>query len=207
MAYQQSRSTKNTVPSTKFIPKSSTLFPFCIFSTELYPLRVAGLSAFCPREVNIPARVLWRICDVASTKQSVHNETVLRFFQQVDHALPSTSALLISLRAPLSGLHVTLRDGSVPSLAARFVPPSLYNGKDLERSVGTQDACSGIMQTTNMCQENIYCSTDMRRLTTGVRSEKCVVRRFRRCANVIDCTYTTMILIVYVSTAVFYYTR
>ena len=31
--------------------------------------------------------------------------------------------------------------------------------------------------------------TDMRRLTTGIRSEKCVVRRFRRCANVIQCTY------------------
>jgi len=30
--------------------------------------------------------------------------------------------------------------------------------------------------------------TDMRRLTTGIRSEKCVVRRFRRCANVIQCT-------------------
>ena len=27
--------------------------------------------------------------------------------------------------------------------------------------------------------------TDMRRLTTGICSEKCVVRRFRRCANVI----------------------
>ena len=32
--------------------------------------------------------------------------------------------------------------------------------------------------------------TDMGRLTTGIRSEKCVVRRFRRCANVIQCTYT-----------------
>jgi len=30
-------------------------------------------------------------------------------------------------------------------------------------------------------------STDMRRLTTGIRSEKCVVRRFLRCANVIEC--------------------
>jgi len=30
----------------------------------------------------------------------------------------------------------------------------------------------------------IRISTDMRRLTTGIRSEKCVVRRFRRCANV-----------------------
>ena len=27
-------------------------------------------------------------------------------------------------------------------------------------------------------------STGMRRLTTGIRSEKCVVRRLRRCANV-----------------------
>jgi hypothetical protein len=35
-------------------------------------------------------------------------------------------------------------------------------------------------------------NTDMRRLTTGTRSEKCVVRRFGRCANVIECTYTNL---------------
>ena len=35
-------------------------------------------------------------------------------------------------------------------------------------------------------------NTDMRRLTTGIRSEKCVVRRFRRCANAIKCTYTNL---------------
>jgi hypothetical protein len=34
--------------------------------------------------------------------------------------------------------------------------------------------------------------TDMRRLTTGIRSEKCVVSRFRRCANIIDYTYTNL---------------
>ena len=34
--------------------------------------------------------------------------------------------------------------------------------------------------------------TGMRRLTTRIRSEKCVVRRFRRCANVIQCTYTNL---------------
>jgi hypothetical protein len=32
----------------------------------------------------------------------------------------------------------------------------------------------------------------IRRLTTGIRSEKCVVRRFRRCANVVECTYTNL---------------
>jgi hypothetical protein len=31
-------------------------------------------------------------------------------------------------------------------------------------------------------------STVIRRLTTGIRSEKFFVRRFRRCANVIECT-------------------
>ena len=36
----------------------------------------------------------------------------------------------------------------------------------------------------------------MRRLTTGIRSEKCVVRRFR-CANVIECTYTNLDSIAY----------
>jgi len=33
-------------------------------------------------------------------------------------------------------------------------------------------------------------STDMHCLTMGMRSEKCVVRRFHRCANVKQCTYT-----------------
>jgi len=32
---------------------------------------------------------------------------------------------------------------------------------------------------------------DMRRLTTGIRSEKRVVRRFRRCANVIEQCFST----------------
>ena len=35
-------------------------------------------------------------------------------------------------------------------------------------------------------------ATDMRRLMTGIRSEKCDVRRFRRRANVIECTYTNL---------------
>jgi len=35
-------------------------------------------------------------------------------------------------------------------------------------------------------------NTDMLRLTTGIRSEKCVVRRFRCCANVIECTHTNL---------------
>jgi len=39
--------------------------------------------------------------------------------------------------------------------------------------------------------------TDVRRLKTGIRSEICVIRRFRRCANVIECTYTTLDSIAY----------
>ena len=34
-------------------------------------------------------------------------------------------------------------------------------------------------------------------LTTGILSEKCVVSRFRRCANVIECTYTNLDSITY----------
>jgi len=34
--------------------------------------------------------------------------------------------------------------------------------------------------------------TDLRRLTMGIRYEKCVVRRFHCCANVIECTYTNL---------------
>jgi len=35
-------------------------------------------------------------------------------------------------------------------------------------------------------------SSVLRLLTMGIRSEKRVVRRFRRCANVIQCTYTNL---------------
>ena len=39
--------------------------------------------------------------------------------------------------------------------------------------------------------------TDMRLLTTGIYSKKFVVRRFRRCAEVIECTYTNLDSIAY----------
>jgi len=40
-------------------------------------------------------------------------------------------------------------------------------------------------------------STDMRCLTTGIHSEKCVIRRFHRRANVTDCTHTNLDSIAY----------
>jgi hypothetical protein len=40
-------------------------------------------------------------------------------------------------------------------------------------------------------------STVTRRLTTRILSEKCFVRRFRRCANVIECTYTKLDSVAY----------
>jgi len=36
-----------------------------------------------------------------------------------------------------------------------------------------------------------------RHLTTGIRSDKCVVRRFRRCTGVIERTYTNLDSIAY----------
>ena len=46
-------------------------------------------------------------------------------------------------------------------------------------------------------------STDMRRLTTRIRSEKYVVRRFRRSANVIECTYTNLDIIAYYTSSLY----
>jgi len=39
--------------------------------------------------------------------------------------------------------------------------------------------------------------TVMCRLTTGIRSEKCVVRWFYHRANIIECTYTSLVYMVY----------
>jgi hypothetical protein len=43
----------------------------------------------------------------------------------------------------------------------------------------------------------VYVNTYMRRLTTGISSEKCVVRPFRRCANIMACTYADLDCIAY----------
>jgi len=51
--------------------------------------------------------------------------------------------------------------------------------------------------TTFFQQLSISIYTVMRRLTTGIRSEKCVFRPFRRCANAIECTYTNIDSIAY----------
>jgi hypothetical protein len=47
------------------------------------------------------------------------------------------------------------------------------------RSVNNDKKCNTVRLN---CMTYTY--TDMRRLTTGISSEKCVVRRFRRCENV-----------------------
>jgi hypothetical protein len=47
-------------------------------------------------------------------------------------------------------------------------------------------------------------STDMRLLSTGIPSEKRVVRLFRLCANVIECTYTNLDSIAYHTQTVLY---
>jgi hypothetical protein len=42
------------------------------------------------------------------------------------------------------------------------------------------------------CEINYRIYIYLRRLTTGIRSGKSVGRRFRHCANVIQCTYTNL---------------
>jgi hypothetical protein len=60
-----------------------------------------------------------------------------------------------------------------------------------------------VIQTTSLERsllgliDNVKGNTDTCRLTTGIRSEKCVVRRFRHCENVIECTYTNLDSIAY----------
>ena len=51
-------------------------------------------------------------------------------------------------------------------------------------------------RSSRICNEGTV-TTDVRHLTTGIRSEKCVVRRFRRSANVMECTYTNLDSIAY----------
>jgi len=49
--------------------------------------------------------------------------------------------------------------------------------------------------------KNTY--TVMRRLTTGIHSEKCVVRQFRPCANITECTYISLDSLAYYTTRLY----
>ena len=66
----------------------------------------------------------------------------------------------------------------------------------VHHGVASSHLCPGsFIRTSNkptVCRISV-----MRRLTTGIRFEKCVVRRFRRCANVLECTYTNLDSIAY----------
>jgi len=50
-------------------------------------------------------------------------------------------------------------------------------------SVALQPSLAVNLLVSSTCEEDISVYTDMRRLTTALRSVKCVVRRFRPCAN------------------------
>jgi hypothetical protein len=81
--------------------------------------------------------------------------------------------------------HVQIRKCSTyPSLIQHSIGRIewLLHGHDFRR----RGRCRSVAYGRNLC------GTDMGRLMTGKRSEKCVVRPFRRCANVIECTYTNL---------------
>ena len=59
----------------------------------------------------------------------------------------------------------------------------------------TRDVRQVVSIVKCLVRHSVY--TVMRRLRTGIRSEKCVVRRFRRCANVIECTDTNLDSVAY----------
>jgi len=53
------------------------------------------------------------------------------------------------------------------------------------------------------CHSILFPITTKSRLTKGILSEKCVVRRFRRCAKVIECIHTNLLSITYYTPSLF----
>jgi len=53
----------------------------------------------------------------------------------------------------------------------------------------TSDKAADVTRRNYHCLDN---STDTRRLTTAIRVDKCVVRLYHPCANIIECTYTNL---------------
>ena len=71
--------------------------------------------------------------------------------------------------------------------ASRFIISAMTLAIMTLRSVASREYSKVTLSRTGAHQT---AGIVRRLLTTGIRSEKCVVRWFRRCANVIACTYT-----------------
>ena len=82
--------------------------------------------------------------------------------------------------------HVTTNCTTLHSSPSQYTVLSRQN--TTENYVSNSDSQDTTEIKPNTCNWN----TVMRRLTTEIRYEKCIVRRFRRCANVIECTYTNL---------------
>jgi len=67
-----------------------------------------------------------------------------------------------------------------------FIDQNLPLFKEITKSIGGSypQSLSAEVLTTD-CGIGTFVCTVVHRLTTGIRSEKCVIRRFRRCANAI----------------------
>ena len=81
---------------------------------------------------------------------------------------------------------------------------TMWQGKTsyLSNTASVRAQATKCVKVHAFCHISPSCPTNdryrgMRRLTTGIRSEKCVFGRFRRCANVIECTYTNLDSIAY----------
>jgi hypothetical protein len=67
---------------------------------------------------------------------------------------------------------------------------------DMRRLTTGIRSCKSVVRQFLLFANVVMC-TDMRRLTKGIHYEKYVVRRFRCCANAIECTYTNLDSIAY----------
>ena len=77
---------------------------------------------------------------------------------------------------------------------------SLYKSSDCELlSSPEQITCALKYQCTERASHFVAATwtTVMRRLMTRIRSEKCIVKQFRRRSNITECTYTNLDRIVY----------
>jgi len=78
------------------------------------------------------------------------------------------------------------------------ITPNLNTTKVLPNYRVNPIACEDLLGAKYSAYLSVqFTCTDTRRLTIGLRSEKCIVRRFRRCAIDIGCTYTNQDNIAY----------
>ena len=167
--------------------------PFLPFCSQLVPFRTRQKSCLLSSPCGVRERA--KLCNFWGSRSSGLWRRVARWIPTFRIIIMPSYSTLSNQRRQTWSLETSGNTSPKTQLTVtEDLKPQLYRCENPQARTETSEPADRRALLSCYCcpvqRHGITGRTDMSRLTTGIRSEECVVRRFRRCANVIQCTYT-----------------